>query len=99
MLDRDQILLYLQQNKENFHRLYGIQKIGLFGSFARNQQTEKSDVDIIIVMDSNTGNIFEKRLMLQELLMKAFSRQVDVCHEQAIKPVFRKIILKDTVYA
>jgi predicted nucleotidyltransferase len=50
-------------------------------------------------MDSNTGNIFEKRLMLQELLMKAFSRQVDVCHEQAIKPVFRKIILKDTVYA
>jgi uncharacterized protein len=99
MISRDEIIAYLQENKEIFHDLYGIQKIGLFGSFAREEQTDNSDLDILIEMDSTTENIFDKRIQLQELLMKRFSRKVDICHEQAIKPVFRNLILKDTIYA
>ena len=99
MLKRDEILTYLQENKEIFHELFGIRKIGLFGSFAREQQTELSDVDILIEMDSMTENIFDKRLQLQELLMTRFTRKVDICHEQAIKPFFRDLILKEAIYA
>lgn len=99
MIRREEIIAYLQENKKVFHDLYGIQKIGLFGSFAREEQTDNSDLDILIEMDSTTENIFDKRIQLQELLMKRFSRKVDICHEQAIKPVFRNLILKDTIYA
>ena len=99
MIGRDEILTYLQENKELFHNLYGISKIGLFGSFARQEQNEKSDLDVLIVMDSSTENIFDKRMQLQEHLTKRFSRKVDICHEQAIKPVFRDLIFKDVIYA
>ena len=99
MIRRDEIIAYLQENKQIFHDLYGIQKIGLFGSFAREEQTDNSDLDILIEMDSTTENIFDKRMQLQELLMKRFSRKVDICHAQAIKPVFRNLIMKDTIYA
>ena len=99
MIRREEIIAYLQENKEIFHDLYGIRKIGLFGSFARNEQTDNSDLDILIEMDSKSENIFDKRMQLQELLMEKFSRKVDICHEQAIKPAFRNLIMKDAIYA
>jgi len=99
MIRREEILAYLKENKKIFHDLYGIRKIGLFGSFARDEQTENSDLDILIEMESTTEDIFDKRLQLQEQLMKRFSRKVDICHERAIKPAFRNLILKDAIYA
>lgn len=99
MLCREDILAYLKENKVLFQESYGIRKIGLFGSFARNEQNDKSDLDILIDMDPKTESIFDKRILLRDLLMKKFSRNVDICHEQAIKPVFRDLILKEAIYA
>ena len=45
MLTRDDILQFLRDNKERFAEQYGVTKIGLFGSFARDEATEESDVD------------------------------------------------------
>lgn len=99
MLTRTEILNYLQENKTVFRDTYGIMKIGLFGSYARDEQTEQSDVDILIEMSEDTTNMFDKRLQLQELLMKQFSKKVDVCHEPALKPIFKEIVLNETRYA
>jgi len=99
MLSREDILIYLKENKTHFRESYGIRRIGLFGSFARNEQNEKSDLDILIDMDPKTESMFDKRILLREILMKTFSRKVDICHEQAIKPVFRDLILKEAIYA
>ena len=98
MIQKHDILIFLSNNKELFHKQFNIDKIGIFGSFARNEQTENSDIDIIIVMSDNTEEIFEKRLALRELISKYFSRQVDVCHEKAIKPIFKSMILKEAIY-
>lgn len=98
MLNKDDILKYLKENKEIFHQLYGVEKIGLFGSYARNDQTNSSDIDILIDMESGTEHIFDKRLQLRELLTERFSKNVDICHERAIKPFFREIVLKDAIY-
>jgi uncharacterized protein len=99
MLNRTEILSFLQENKEVFQTQYGIRKIGLFGSYARGEQTDQSDVDILIDMSSDTENIFDKRLQLKDLLMQYFVKNVDVCHERAIKPVFRELVFKDAIYA
>ena len=99
MLSSTEILTFLHENKELFQEQYGIRKIGLFGSYARGEQTDQSDVDIIIDMSSDTENIFDKRLQLKNALILHFAKNVDVCHERAIKPVFKELIFKDAIYA
>jgi len=98
MFTRQEILQYLKKNKKLFREKYNIIKIGIFGSYARNEQTEKSDIDIIIEMLPDTENIFEKRIELKELIQKKFSKEVDVCHAKAIKPVFKDLIFNETIY-
>ena len=99
MLTRDEVLQYLTDNKTGFREQFGIRKIGLFGSYARGEQTDQSDIDILIEMAADTEDIFGKRLELHELLVKRFNKNVDICHAQAIRPVFRTLILKDALYA
>ena len=98
-MNRAEILSFLQENKEVFQKQYGIRRIGLFGSYARGEETDQSDVDILIDMSADTENIFDKRLQLKELLKHHFLKNVDVCHERAIKPVFKELVFKDAIYA
>ncbi len=44
----ESILGFLRTNKAYIQEHFGIEKIGLFGSYARNEQTAKSDIDILI---------------------------------------------------
>ena len=99
MFTRQEILQYLKNNKKLFRKKYSIIKIGIFGSYARNEQTEKSDIDIIIEMPLDATEIFEKKQELRELLKQTFHRNIDICRERSIKPMFKKIILKDVIYA
>ncbi|MEI6820716.1 MAG: nucleotidyltransferase domain-containing protein [Bacteroidota bacterium] len=98
MIQRQEVLNYLSNNKEMFYKQFNIIKIGIFGSYARNEQTENSDIDIIIEMPRGTENIFEKKQLLKDMLKTQFHREVDICRERAIKPLFKEIILKDTIY-
>lgn len=42
------ILDYLAKNLENFQIKYGVEKIGLFGSYARGEETNESDIDVYV---------------------------------------------------
>ncbi len=97
-LEKEEILFYLSGNKKFFCEEFGLTKLGIFGSFARNEATEKSDIDIIIEMPRGTRNIFEKKRKFRKLLQKHFHRRIDICRESAIKPLFRELILKDVIY-
>jgi hypothetical protein len=98
-LDREQILAFLRQHKALFASQYSVSKIGLFGSYARNEQTEGSDIDIIIEMPADTEYIFDKRMALKGFLAQHFQRPVDVCHERALHPAFRPLVIQKTVFA
>jgi predicted nucleotidyltransferase len=98
MIQKEEILSYLNQNKDLFQKQFNIEKIGIFGSFSRNEQTENSDIDIIIEMPQGTLDIFEKKQNLHNLLKSNFNREIDICRERSIKPLFKEIILKDVIY-
>jgi len=98
MTNQDEVLKYLKDNKKLFFEQFNVVKIGIFGSFARSEQTENSDIDIIIEMPRGTDDIFEKKQQLKELLKKHFNREIDICRERTIKPLFKEMILKDTIY-
>jgi len=98
MLQQIDIIKYLQENKIFFYNNFNIVKIGIFGSYAREEQNEKSDLDIIIEMPKGTENIFEKKEALRQNLQLQFKIDIDICRECAIKPMFRDIILKEAKY-
>jgi hypothetical protein len=95
-VDRDYVLSLLQVyyscNKDKF----GIESIGLFGSFARNEAGEDSDVDILIGLKQ--PNLFTYAL-IQGQLETVFGRKVDlVSSKSKLKESFRKQIEKEVIY-
>lgn len=98
MLTQNDIINFLRGNKDFFRSEFQITEIGLFGSFARNEQTEKSDIDIIIELEENTRNIFHLKKRLRQIIRENFKREVDICTKKWIKPIFRDYILNEAIY-
>ncbi len=99
MLTSMEILYFLKENKEYFREHFYCSKIGLFGSFSRNEQTEKSDIDIIVEFNPDTPDLYGTEIELNDFLRKRFNRKIDICAEKWIKPIFKPLILKDIIYA
>lgn len=98
MTDRDEILLFLSDRKEALFSEYQLVKIGLLGSFSRNEGTAESDIDLIVEFQPNTENLSEKKAGIKSILKKQFNKEVDVCREKYIKPYFKAQILNSVIY-
>ncbi len=55
MKTKEEVLRILQQEKPDLVRLYGVKRLALFGSHARELQREESDVDILVEVDPSIG--------------------------------------------
>ena len=99
MKTRDQILTFLAQNKKLFRDRYHIIRIGLFGSYARGEQTTKSDVDLLVEFEENTQDLYDLKIQIKEFIKNSLGIEVDICREKYIKPRIKSSILKETVYA
>jgi hypothetical protein len=99
MLSSKEIILFLKQNKVLLLKQYYCTEIGLFGSFARNEQTEKSDIDIIVQFEQDTPDLYSTELKLKEFLKKHFNREIDICSKKWIRPVFKQLVLNEAIYA
>ena len=98
MANQNQILQYLSTNKQNICQKYRLKKLGFFGSYARNEQTSESDLDLLIEFEDNTPDLIEKKELLRKEIQSVFNINVDICREKYIKPVFRQQILSDAIY-
>jgi uncharacterized protein len=98
MVKKDEILAFLRERKDEFFSEYQLVKLGLFGSFARNEGTEDSDIDLIVEFEPNTGDLSEKKSKIKDAVEKQFNREVDLCREKYIKPYFKPQILKSAIY-
>ena len=96
-LNQSQIIQYLSANKHNISRKYHLKKIGIFGSYARNEQTPKSDLDLLVEFEEHTPELAEKKEFLRKEIQSVFHIHVDICREKYIKPVFRQLILSDVI--
>lgn len=74
-LSREAILRELKNHFSQFERLYGVTKIGIFGSAARDELRQNSDIDIVVEM--REPDLFYL-VHIKETLEKNFHRQVDV---------------------
>ena len=99
MIDSSKILFYLTSNKTRLKKEYHLVKIGIFGSIAREEQNEQSDIDIIVEFKNDTQDLFMIKQRLKEEIQSKFNVPVDICREKYIKPIFRQQILSETKYA
>ncbi len=98
MNSKNEIINFLQKNKNHLVNAYHIKKIGLFGSFARDEQTKESDVDLLVEFENDIKDIYDTKQALNLFLSNAFHRSVDIAREKYLKPYAKDFILKDTIY-
>jgi hypothetical protein len=99
MVDSKQILIYLSSNKDRFKRDYHLIRIGVFGSVARGDQIENSDIDLVVEFEENTPDLYTIKQRLRDEIQSKFNTTVDICREKYIKPVFKKLVLSEVKYA
>ena len=90
------LLAELKSFKERHGDEYGLRSLGIFGSFARGEAGDESDVDI--VFETNAPNLFRTARMRQEL-EQLLARHVDVVRlREDMNPRLKKRILQEARY-
>jgi predicted nucleotidyltransferase len=90
------ILQILRKHKPELQRKYPISKFGVFGSYARGEATEKSDIDIAVEINGPMGLNF---VTMADEIEELFGIKTDVVPLRAIKPKYLVYVQKDIVYA
>lgn len=94
MVNREYIITFLQKHKIFLQQSFGVKRIALFGSFAREEEHSRSDIDIVVDMTPS----FEKFFGLKRFLEENFQRNVDLQLEKSMRRYIRKKIQKDMIY-
>jgi len=89
MVDSKQVLVYLSSNKDRFKKDYHLIRIGVFGSVARGDQNENSDIDLVVEFEDNTPDLYNIKLRLRKEIQTKFNIPVEICREKYIKPIFK----------
>jgi predicted nucleotidyltransferase len=84
----------LTKHKEKLKQNYKVKKIGIFGSYARGEQKETSDVDVLVEFEEPVGFAF---IHLADSLEELLGIKVDLTTKDAIKPNRWKYIKDDLV--
>ncbi len=92
MLNADDIKEILRKEYPYLASEYGIKKIGLFGSYAKGKQTEKSDIDIIAEFERPIGLKF---MEFTEYLENILGKKTDVLTPEGVKSIIIKRISDD----
>ncbi len=96
MTDRKTVLDILNRRKKHFAEQYGITALGIFGSIARNEANEGSDVDVVVKM--RKPDLFYL-VHVKEELEDEYNTRVDIVHyREKMNPLLKKRIDEEAVY-
>ncbi len=97
MLTSEEIIQKLEENGKKIKE-YGVKRIGLFGSYMRNEQRTESDIDILVEFEKGKKT-FDNYMNLKFFLEELFGCKVDLVIIEAIKSDLRPYILGSAKYA
>ena len=94
-MTKAEIMDYLSQHREIFFQKYGVTKIGIFGSYARDEAEEKNDIDIFAEMPPK----FDLLVKLQDELETQLKRKIDLIRSrEKMNPRLKENILREGLY-
>jgi len=85
-----------QSNFSEVAREYSVKKIGLSGSVARSEETEQSDIDLLVEFSKPVG--FVTFMRLENFLSERLGERVDLVTSDSLKPVIRQDVLAEVIY-
>ncbi|NLW74856.1 MAG: nucleotidyltransferase family protein [Methanomicrobiales archaeon] len=91
-------LTLLRIHEPELKQRFGVEKIGVFGSFIHCNEREDSDVDVLVTFEKGKKT-FDNFMGIKFYLEEIFHRKVDLVTVDALKPLIRDPILKEVVYA
>ena len=91
-----EIIDLLKIHAKDIKTYFGVKRIGLFGSFARGDQKEASDIDILVEFEKPTfRNFMDLSFYLEDL----FGRKVDLVTVKGLHPRIRPYVEKDVIWS
>ena len=96
-LTKQTILQFMQHNSERI-RSFGVARIGLFGSFVRNEQRPDSDIDLLIEYESGQAS-FKNLMNLAFFFEDSFHRKIELVTPTSLSDRLREYIAKEVEYA
>lgn len=96
MYTREQILKILSEKKPDLQKRYPISELGIFGSYARGDYNEKSDIDILV--DFNKGIDGFEYIRLAHELEDLFHHKIDIVSRGGIKPRYLSYVEKNLIH-
>lgn len=95
-MNREQIISTLKNDKPLLSEQFGVEEIALFGSYARNEQTAGSDIDILVKIKKPEYNLL---MGVQRFLEERFKNKIDIVRVgKHLTPSFYSIIGNDIIY-
>ena len=95
-MTKNDVLNYLSKHLQEFHSKYNVEKIGLFGSYARDEATRDSDIDIFVQMHPKLLDM----IAIKQLIEEDLHLKVDIVRlRDKMNPYLKKRILRDGIYA
>jgi uncharacterized protein len=85
----------IKLHKKELENKYKVNKIAIFGSFVRDEQIERSDIDILVDLEEPIGLLF---VHLSNYLEVILETKIDLITKDAIKPNRLRYIMKDLIY-
>jgi predicted nucleotidyltransferase len=96
-MDRNQILTIIRNEKPYLQKHFGLLSIGLFGSFARDEQQPESDIDLLVELSKPS---FDSLAGLQIYLEKSLGHPVELIRKRkGMRTSFLKRIERDLHHA
>jgi len=92
---KSNILNYLTEHYNEFHSKYNVEKIGLFGSYARDEANEDSDIDIVVTMQPKLFDM----MAIKEQIENDLHKKVDIVRlRPKMNTYLKNRILKDGLF-
>lgn len=95
MKTMDDVKKIISRQMVNLHRLYGVKQLEIFGSYARGEQREDSDIDVLVEFDQPVSLL--EVTGLEQYLSEKLEIRVDVVLKRSVRPELRDIILDEAV--
>ncbi len=96
ILMKDEILHFIAAHKNELSTKYGVKKIGLFGSYARDEGSEESDIDIVVELEK--PDLFYL-IGIKQFFQESLGQKVDVVRiRERMNESLRVRIQRDAVY-
>ena len=95
-MTREEITDFLADHKAEMGWRFGVERIGLFGSYARGEACEESDIDIAVALRNE--NIADSYFGVLHYLEDRLQHKIDLGLESSIRPEIREQIKKEIIY-